>query len=97
MKKTKTKEFNPTNWLKHLNLQTQEKERGDLKSEVLRAKIALERLSDMVEEQITVVKKNQFNKNNYELASWSALQADCIGELRGLVLIKKYLNEALNK
>ncbi len=74
-----------TRWFKHLS----KVEHEDFKKTIFAHRIVLERLKDLLEEDLAASIKVQENKINYKESSWPMFQADCIGEQRTL---KKLIN-----
>jgi len=78
-----------SSWTKHLKT---EEEKQTFKNTVLGSKTALNRLSQLLDEELESTKYSQLDPNNYGSTNWPYLQADKIGYARALETVKKIIN-----
>lgn len=76
-----------TRWTKHLP-----KEKHDeFRKTILAYRVVLERLKELLEEDLAASKRIQNSRESYKNPSWPMFQADCIGEQRALEKVIKLI------
>ncbi len=76
-----------TRWTQHLT----DHEKEAFKKEVLSAKRVLERLRDMLDEDMEMIERSECDQRSYGIANWSHLQAHRNGNKQTYTEVKKYL------
>lgn len=76
-----------TRWTKHLPKSDHE----EFRKTILAHRVVLERLKELLVEDLAASKKLQNSKVRYQDSSWPMFQADCIGEQRALEKVIKLI------
>lgn len=78
-----------TRWIKHLK---ENKQREEFMLNLVAAKTVLNRLSELIKEDIKASQSGSLTKDKYESPNWAYLQADKVGEQRALNKILKIID-----
>ncbi len=78
-----------TRWTQHL---TDPSDKEKFKNEVLGSKRVLERLSQMIDEDLQALDKSEFDHRSYDVANWSHLQAHRNVNRQVYATFKKLIN-----
>ena len=76
-----------TRWTKHLP----KDEHEDFRKTIRAHRVVLDRLKELLEEDLEACKKSQSSKIHYRDACWPMFQADHIGEQRALEKVIKLI------
>jgi acetyl-CoA carboxylase alpha subunit len=78
-----------TRWTSHLKT---EQEKENFKNEVLSAKSVLERLTQMIDEDVNQLEKSENDQRVYSIPNWSHLQAHKNGNRQSYATIRQMID-----
>lgn len=73
----------PLAWVKNMSA----KQREDFEQHLRNATSLIKKLREITTDRIISIEKEALNKKSYENPNWPYLQADILGEVRGLTYI----------